>query len=81
MFLIPRFCLGSFLEAAEGDGSNLAPVLAAMLGSLKELRTSLLTASSEADGKFKELDKFKEENAKLKYQIMHLKRSLEDEES
>lgn len=69
------------IGVANGDGTNLTPVLVALLGSLKELRTSFVTACSEADGKFKELEKFKAENAKLKYQISHLKRSLETEES
>lgn len=64
-----------------GDGKDLGRVLAATLSGLKEVRTGLVTACSEVDGKFKELEKFKEENAKLKYQIKHLKRSLEAEEA
>lgn len=67
--------------AVAGDSKNLGPVLAGALSNLKGLRTSLVTACSEIDGKVKELEKCKEENAKLKYQIMHLKRSLEAEEA
>lgn len=41
----------------------------------------LVTACSDVDGRFKELENVKSENAKLKYQILHLKRSLEVEEA
>lgn len=41
----------------------------------------LVTACSEVDVSFKELERVKSENQKLRYQILHLKRSLEAEET
>lgn len=54
--------------------------MSATLADLKSLRTTLLTSSSEMDENLKELESAKEENAKLKYRIKHLVRSLEAEE-
>ena len=68
------------LVGVSGDGSDLRPVLAATLADLKSLRTTLLSSCSDVDEKMKELDSFKTENAKLKYRIKHLVRSLEAEE-
>lgn len=56
-------------------------MLAGTLANLIELRTSIVTASSEVEANFKELQGVKAENEKLKYQVMHLKRSLEAEEA
>lgn len=66
--------------SVSGDGGDMRPVLTATLADLKALRTTLLTSSSDVDEKIKELESVKEENAKLKYQIKHLIRSLEAEE-
>ncbi|CAN8076316.1 unnamed protein product [Agarophyton chilense] len=64
-----------------GDGTDLRPVLSEALMDLKSLRTVLITSASELDERIQELAATKEENEKLKYQIKHLKRSLEAEES
>lgn len=63
------------------NGTNLKSVLGATLANLKELRTSVVTACSAVEAKVKELDGMKAENEKLKYQILHLTRSLEAEEA
>lgn len=47
---------------------------------LKTLRTILTTSASELEESLNELALTKAENQKLKYQIKHLKRSLEAEE-
>lgn len=72
--------LTNCLVSVSGDGGDMRPVLTATLADLKALRTILLTSSSDVDEKIKELESVKEENAKLKYQIKHLIRSLEAEE-
>ncbi|PXF48405.1 hypothetical protein BWQ96_01865 [Gracilariopsis chorda] len=65
----------------DGDGTNLRPVLSEALMNLKTLRTILTTSASELEESLNELALTKAENQKLKYQIKHLKRSLEAEES
>lgn len=77
-FFLNQSCPGI---GATNDAKDLRPLLAATCNGLKELRTMLVTACSEVDGRFKELENVKSENAKLKYQISHLKRSLEVEEA
>lgn len=61
------------------DGRDLRPVLVQTLADLKIMRTALVTRTSELDGKLGELAAVKAENDKLKYQVMHLKRSMEAE--
>lgn len=67
-------------RAGAGGGAELRPFLAATLEDLKSLRVALITCSSEVGVLRKDLDTTKEENGKLKYQVLHLKRSLEEEE-
>lgn len=50
--------------------------MTATLMDLKALRTVLVTCSGEVGDMMKRCDSLQEENAKLKYQIKHLKRSL-----
>lgn len=59
-----------------GDAGDLQPVMAATLAKLKTLRTTLTTCNSEFDDLMKRCSSLREENAKLRYQIKHLKRSL-----
>lgn len=69
-----------FRKVPAGSSNDLRPAMVAMLADLKVFRTSLLNCSGEIDDILKKSSSLQEENSKLKYQIMHLKRSLEAEE-
>lgn len=47
------------------------------LSSLKKVRSMLATAENELESNMSEVKNLKEENDKLRYQIKHLRRSLE----
>lgn len=68
------------LAQGSGDGTDLRPALSKALAGLKDLRSVMMAGTSEVEEHMKELAATKEENKKLKYQIKHLKRSLEAEE-
>lgn len=64
-----------------GEDAHIgAQVIAKALGDLKRLRTAIVTAGKEIDSKLDEMKAVQAENEKLRYQIKHLKRSLETEE-
>lgn len=63
------------------DGSDLRPTMTLALNALKSLRTSLLTCSSQVGEVINKNGALQEENAKLKYQIKHLKRSMDGDNS
>lgn len=57
---------------------KLLPTMFRMRTDLSALRTKLLTASNDIDERLSELESVKEENAKLKYRIKILLRSLDE---
>lgn len=73
--------MGTVIDTGgSGDGSDLRQVVAATAKDLRALRVMLIRSGAELEGRLKETDAVKLENIKLKYQIVHLKRSLEAEE-
>jgi hypothetical protein len=69
--------------STEGLGAGSADtlsVLAKTLADLKRLRTCLAASSKEVEAQVMEARKVEADNAKLRYQIMHLKRALGSDE-
>jgi hypothetical protein len=62
--------------AAIQSSEDAARVIGTTLASLKNLRSSLVTAATEIDSQLAVNARLEKENAKLRYQIKHLKRSL-----
>jgi molybdenum-dependent DNA-binding transcriptional regulator ModE len=63
------------------NGAAAVSVLARTLVDLKRLRGQLVTAAREVESRALEAERAEAENDKLRYQIRHLRRSLEAEEN
>ncbi len=66
-----------FSASSSENSQNLAPTMRRLRADLSALRTQLITATSDIDERLSELESVKSENAKLKYRIKTLLRSLD----
>jgi hypothetical protein len=67
-------------KASNLDQADSTAALIKTVGELKKLRTALFIAAEELDSRLEALKSMELDNAKLRYQVKHLKRSLEGEE-
>lgn len=61
------------------DESNLQPALRATVTRLKQLRECLVKAEKETEANLIEMKNLQVENGKLRYQIAHMRRSMDAE--